>query len=55
MLKQHLAVSDIVKTHMNGLDIYRLYCVNQSNAARTLNDLKAADPSLRALVDVSTD
>lgn len=50
---QHLcSLVDIVKTHMKGLDVYRLYCVNQSNAARTLNDLKAADPSLKTLVDV---
>lgn len=38
---------------MKGLDVYRGYCVNQTNAAQTLADLKASDPSLRTLLDVS--
>jgi len=39
---------------MRGLDIYRGYCVNQANAARTLADLKLSDRSLRTLLDVRT-
>ena len=45
-------IGDVVKTHMAGLDLYRGYCVNQSNAARTLVELKIADPALRATLDV---
>lgn len=45
-------IGDVIKTHMKGLDVYRGYCVNQANAARTLADLKASDPSLRAILDV---
>ncbi len=44
-------IGDVVKTHIKGLDIYRPYCVNQSNAARTLADLRSQDPTLRAALD----
>ena len=46
-------IGDIIKEYMKGLDIYRGYCVNQANAARTLADLKKSDRSLRTLLDVS--
>ncbi|KAK4047374.1 hypothetical protein OIV83_005421 [Microbotryomycetes sp. JL201] len=45
------SIGDVVDTHVKGLDVYRGYCVNQSNATRTLSDVKAADPSLRAMLD----
>jgi hypothetical protein len=46
-------IGDVVKQHMKGVGShYRGYCVNQSNAARTLVDLKLSDPSLRTLLDV---
>ncbi|BGO93264.1 hypothetical protein NBRC10512_000083 [Rhodotorula toruloides] len=45
-------IGDVVKEHMKGLGShYRGYCVNQSNAARTLKDLKRSDSSLRNLLD----
>lgn len=47
-------MGDIVANHMPGLDIYRPYCVNQANAARTLADIKASDTALRAKIDVRT-
>lgn len=46
------SIGDIVARHIDGLDIYRGYCVNQSNAARTLADLKASKPDLRSILDV---
>lgn len=48
------AIGDVVRTHLRGLDVYRGYCLNQSNAARTLADLKASDPNLRTLLDVGS-
>lgn len=45
-------IGDVVRRHIRGLDPYRGYCVNQSNAARTLLELKLADPALRATLDV---
>ncbi|GJN92753.1 hypothetical protein Rhopal_005791-T1 [Rhodotorula paludigena] len=45
-------IGDVVKEHMKGVaSHYRGYCVNQANAARTLNDLKTSDRSLRELLD----
>ncbi|GAA5879139.1 hypothetical protein JCM16303_001313 [Sporobolomyces ruberrimus] len=44
-------IGDIIKEHMKGLDVYRGYCVNQANAARTLADLKVSDRALRTLLD----
>lgn len=46
-------IGDIIKEHMKGLDVYRGYCVNQANAARTLADLKVSHRALRTLLDVS--
>ncbi|GEM10145.1 rho guanyl-nucleotide exchange factor [Rhodotorula toruloides] len=44
-------IGDVVKEHMKGLGShYRGYCVNQSNAARTLKDLKRSDSSLRTML-----
>lgn len=46
-------IGDLLKEHMKGLGShYRGYCVNQSNAARTLKDLKRSDSSLRSLLEV---
>ncbi|KAK4700326.1 hypothetical protein P7C70_g5926, partial [Phenoliferia sp. Uapishka_3] len=44
-------IGDVVKSHIAGLDVYRVYCVNQSNAARTLVELKSSDPALRGKLD----
>lgn len=44
-------IGDVVKTHVKGLDVYRPYCVNQTNAANTLASLRAEDPKLRAALD----
>ncbi|KAM0752107.1 hypothetical protein T439DRAFT_379225 [Meredithblackwellia eburnea MCA 4105] len=44
-------IGDVIKSYMKGLDVYRGYCVNQSNAARTLADLKMSDPNLRSTVE----
>lgn len=46
-------IGDVVKTHIKGLDIYRPYCVNQTNAANTLASLRAEDPNLRAALNDS--
>lgn len=46
------SIGDVIKTHMRGLDVYRVYCVNQRNAANILADLKSSDPALKATVDV---
>lgn len=46
-------IGDVIKNYMKGLDLYRGYCINQANAARTLADLKASDVQLRAVLDVS--
>lgn len=46
-------VGDVLKEHMRGVaNHYRLFCVNQSNAVRTLNDLKSSNPDVRETLDV---
>lgn len=47
------SIGDIVRENVKGLEVYRGYCVNQGNARRVLADLKANDPSLRGLLEVS--
>ncbi|GAA6030396.1 hypothetical protein JCM8097_009087 [Rhodosporidiobolus ruineniae] len=45
-------IGDIVKEHMKGVGSqYRGFCVNQSNAVRTLADLKVSDRNLRTQLD----
>ncbi|GAA5957438.1 hypothetical protein JCM21900_003306 [Sporobolomyces salmonicolor] len=44
-------IGDVIKQHMKSLDVYRGYCVNQANAARTLADLKVSDRSLKNMLD----
>ncbi|SCV70541.1 BQ2448_1935 [Microbotryum intermedium] len=46
-------IGDIVKKHVRGYECYRGYCVNQANAARTLDDLKRSHPQLRAFLEGS--
>ncbi|GAA5977335.1 hypothetical protein JCM10908_004943 [Rhodotorula pacifica] len=45
-------IGDVVEKHMGGVGgHYRGYCLNQANAARTLNDLRKSDQSLNTLLD----
>jgi hypothetical protein len=46
-------IGDIIKTHVKGLDVYRPYCVNQTNAANTLAELRGQDPNLRTALEKS--
>ncbi|MBW0492521.1 hypothetical protein O181_032236 [Austropuccinia psidii MF-1] len=34
------SIGDVISNYITGIDIYRPYCTNQSNATRMLNDLK---------------
>lgn len=46
-------IGDVIEKHMGSVGgHYRGYCLNQANAARTLNDLKTSDRSLNTLLDV---
>lgn len=45
-------IGDVVLGRIQGIEVFRGYCVNQSNAARTLADLKQGDTRLRATLDV---
>ncbi|GAA5873711.1 hypothetical protein JCM3774_000147 [Rhodotorula dairenensis] len=45
-------IGDVIEKHMGSVGgHYRGYCLNQANAARTLNDLKTSDRSLNTLLD----
>ncbi|KAK9896443.1 hypothetical protein P389DRAFT_211187 [Cystobasidium minutum MCA 4210] len=42
-------IGDVLKTHSTGLDVYRPYCLNQSNAARTLASFRQQDTEVDAI------
>ncbi|GAA5838700.1 hypothetical protein JCM9279_003832 [Rhodotorula babjevae] len=45
-------IGDVLKEHMRGVvRHYRLFCVNQSNAMRTLDDLKMSNAPVRETLD----
>lgn len=48
------SVGDILEAHLPKMDIYRFYCANQKSAERTLAELKATDPKISELLEVST-
>lgn len=46
-------IGDVLKEHMRGVvRHYRLFCVNQANAMRTLDDLKMSNAPVRETLDV---
>ena len=49
------SIGDVVRRHLvQGLDVYRVYCSNQPNAARTLHELKTHDPAVAAALGASS-